>query len=224
MKAKFFKTLCAMTTLATVTLSGAALASGKGRTFDVTITNLTRGQSFTPVLVVSHRPAKHLLFNAGEAASEELSALAEGGATDPLNDMLKEMDGVRNTNTSTALLDPGKSVTIQIKARSGRDRVSMAAMLIPTNDAFFSFQNLRLPHGRGQVVDYSPAYDAGTEPNDELCVNIPGPVCGGEGGSPGIGGEGYVHINAGIHGIGDLDPATYDWRNPVVRVVIKRAY
>ena len=27
---------------------------------------------------------------------------------------------------------------------------------------------------------------------------------------PGVGGEGYVHINGGIHGIGDLAPATYD--------------
>jgi len=49
-------------------------------------------------------------------------------------------------------------------------------------------------------------------------------VCGGVGGSPGIGGEGFVHIHAGIHGIGDLLPARYDWRNPVAKVVIQRAY
>lgn len=73
------------------------------------------------------------------------------------------------------------------------------------------------------MVSYeSPAYDAGSEPNDEQCVNIPGPVCGGAGGSPDTGGEGYVHIHAGIHGIGDLVAADRDWRNPVAKVVIKR--
>ena len=24
--------------------------------------------------------------------------------------------------------------------------------------------------------------------------------------------EGYVHVHAGIHSLGDLDPAIYDWR------------
>jgi hypothetical protein len=221
MKTKTIRTFLTATIAGTVALSGAALA-GHNRTYDVTITNLTRAQSFTPVLVVSHRSNSHLLFNAGEPASEELAALAEGGDTNPLNKLLDETHGVSNTTTSEGLLDPGKSVTIKIKVRSRRDRLSMAAMLIPTNDAFFSFQNLYLPRGHRSVVKYSPAYDAGSEPNDELCVNIPGPVCGGEGGSPGVSGEGYVHINGGIHGIGDLTPATYDWRNPVARVVIKR--
>jgi len=37
-------------------------------------------------------------------------------------------------------------------------------------------------------------------------------------------GEGYIHIHAGIHGAGTgtLDPATYDWRNPVVEITITR--
>ncbi len=46
--------------------------------------------------------------------------------------------------------------------------------------------------------------------------------CGGEGGSPDADGEGYVHIHAGIQGIGDLTSADYDWRNPTARIVIKR--
>jgi hypothetical protein len=38
-------------------------------------------------------------------------------------------------------------------------------------------------------------------------------------------GEGFIHVHAGIHGIGGpggLDPATYDWRNPVVELTIVR--
>jgi hypothetical protein len=34
--------------------------------------------------------------------------------------------------------------------------------------------------------------------------------------------EGYVHINASIHGTGDLDPSQRDWRNPVARITIER--
>ena len=74
----------------------------------------------------------------------------------------------------------------------------------------------------GATVSRSPGYDAGSEPNDEDCDNIPGPVCGGEGASPDEGGEGFVHIQAGIHGIADLDPAERDWRNPVAEVTIRR--
>ena len=96
-------------------------------------------------------------------------------------------------------------------------------MLIPTNDGFIALENVRAPKNhRDTAIHHSPVYDAGSEPNDEICANIPGPVCQGEPGSPGAGGEGVVHIHAGIHGIGDLDPAIYDWRNPAARVTIER--
>jgi hypothetical protein len=68
-----------------------------------------------------------------------------------------------------------------------------------------------------------PAYDAGTELNDELCENIPGPLCGG-GAVSAESGEGFVHIANGIHGIGDLAPELYDWRNPVAKVTIRRTW
>jgi hypothetical protein len=48
-------------------------------------------------------------------------------------------------------------------------------------------------------------------------------LCAGAGGSPGVGGEGFVHIHPGIHGIGDLIPAQRDWRNPVAKISIERA-
>lgn len=224
MKANTMRTFFAAVAVGAACISGTVLADGEGhkRTYEITVTNLTRGQSFTPILAASHRPDSHPFFSVGEPASDAFAALAEDGNTGPLNTLLEENPRVRHTSTSSGLLDPGQSVSIKIKARSGRDRVSMAAMLIPTNDAFFAFQNLPLPRGRHSIIEYGPAYDAGSEPNDELCINIPGPVCGGTGASPGAGGEGNVHIHAGIHGIGDLSPAEYDWRNPVARVVIKR--
>ncbi len=211
---------------ASVLASAAAAATAddnQGRTYQVTITNLTAGESFTPLLLTSHSYAPALLFAAGDAASTALAALAEGGDTAALQTLLDADPRVQATGTSSGLLDPGHTVSLTIRALPGRSRLSLAAMLIPTNDAFVALQNVALPRGHAVRTFYAPAYDAGSEPNDELCVSIPGPVCQGTGGSPGTGGEGFVHIHSGIHGIGDLVPAERDWRNPVAKVVIQRA-
>jgi len=193
--------------------------------FEVTVTNLTRGQQFTPILVASHQEGVRL-FTLGSPASSELATLAEEGNTGPLAALLLATPGVGDIATSAGLLDPGRSVTISVDARGGFDHLSVAAMLIPTNDGFFALNGVEGPRGHQTMTLYSPAYDAGSERNDELCASIPGPFfteCGGAGGGgkPG-GGEGYVHIHAGIHGIGDLDPARRDWRNPVAQITIRR--
>ncbi len=199
-----------------------ALADGAGRSFSVTITNLTRGQTFTPILVASHREGVKL-FTPGSPASPELAALAEGGDTMPLGTLLGAMGGVLDVTDSGGLLVPGASVTVKVETRGRFNHVSVASMLIPTNDAFFTLNGIAGPSGNRTVLVMAPAWDAGSEPNDELCAAIPGPVCGGAGGSPGIGGEGFVHIHAGIHGIGDLFPEDRDWRSPVARITISLA-
>ncbi|WP_303902922.1 spondin domain-containing protein [Thiohalomonas denitrificans] len=204
-------------------LTGSMALADDGKTYQVTVTNLTRGEVFTPVLVASHSPAS-LLFTEGAPASMELSALAEGGATAPLKTLLDGDERVRDTATAGGPVPPGGTVSITIQAKK-RDHVSMAAMLVPTNDGFFAVQSAALPKEDQETVTlYAPAYDAGSEPNDELCLSIPGPapICAGEGISAGIGGEGYVHIHAGIHGIGDLSAASHDWRNPVAKVTIEQ--
>ncbi len=35
--------------------------------------------------------------------------------------------------------------------------------------------------------------------------------------------KGYVHIHAGLHGIGDMDAGELDWRNSVAKITIARA-
>ena len=104
--------------------------------------------------------------------------------------------------------------------------ISVASMLIPTNDGFFALNAERLPLGQRSAVFTSPVYDSGTEQNDEACASIPGPFfaeCGGPGGggAPEGSEEGYVHVHAGIHGIGDLDASARDWRNPAARIIIR---
>jgi hypothetical protein len=204
-------------------VSAGIQASDDGLYYEVTVTNLTRGQSFTPILVATHRSGVKL-FTLGQAASPELALLAEGGDTGPLTGVLGANPDVHDVITIPGLLDPGKSVTARVKTKGNFRNVSVAAMLIPTNDGFFALNDVRGPYGNRTRHLRSPAYDAGSEPNDESCLLIPGPVCGGEGPSPGAGGEDYVHIHAGIHGIGDLVAADRDWRNPVASISIKRVH
>lgn len=195
-------------------------------TFEVTVTNLTRGQTFTPILVASHR-AGVKLFELGQPASVPLAALAEDGNVVPLADLLNASPDVLETVDSGGLLNPGASVTVRVQTRGEFNRVSVASMLIPTNDGFFALNGVAGPRGPDADTHFSPAYDSGSERNDELCASIPGPFfaeCGGPGGggAPAGGEEGYVHIHAGMHGIGDMDPALRDWRNSVARIVIRR--
>ncbi len=202
-------------------LSPGAFASDGSGMYEVRITNVTRGQSFTPILVASHRQGVRL-FEAGQPASAELAALAEGGATTPLATKLTAMPEVLDTATTGGLLGPGQSVTVRVRMDDGFNHLSLASMLIPTNDGFISLNGVKGPRGREMMEIEAPAYDAGSEPNDELCANIPGPVCGGEGGSPDADGEGYVHIHTGIHGIGNLVASDRDWRNPVAKISVRR--
>ncbi len=193
--------------------------------YQVTITNITAHQTFTPILVASHQTNVHL-FTFGDSASEELENLAESGNPQPLADLLEGI-GVRDVKTADAPLPPGQSLTFTLSARAVIDEISVAAMLVPTNDAFFALNGVDVPVGNFTKTYYALAYDAGTEFNDEDCDNIPGPptVCTGEGFNLSReNAEGFVHIHRGIHGSGDLSAARYDWRNPVAKITVSRVH
>lgn len=194
--------------------------------YEVTVTNLTRGQQFTPILAASHKTGVSL-FTLGAPASTQLAILAEEGATGPLTTLLEGMPEVKDVVSSIGLLNPGSSVTLTVQAGGNFNHLSVAAMLIPTNDGFFALNGVMGPTGDKKLTFFSVAYDAGSERNDELCASIPGPTfveCGGPGGGgqPAGGEEGYVHIHAGIHGVGNLNGSERDWRNPVAKITVRR--
>jgi hypothetical protein len=205
--------------LAVSLVSVDAFAGGKKAHYELTITNITKGLLFTPILILTHKKGVQL-FTPGSSASAALEELAEGGNTGPLTTMMSMNPKVGHIMTIGAL-DHGETIIAEIPDEGGFNYVSLASMLLPTNDGFIALNGVMAPQGHNTVMYLSPGYDAGTEINDELCENIPGPHCGGAAVSD-ENGEEYVHIHAGIHGIGDLDEADYDWRNPVARVVIKR--
>ena len=206
-----------------------AFADGGAR-YEIEITNLTKGQTFTPILVTTHASGVRL-FELGEPASEALEILAEAGDTGPMSDALNAQGrSVGDVVTIPGLLGPGETARAEIRATGRARHLSLAAMLIPTNDTFFAIDGVRLPKWRDRFTGL--AYDAGTEANDQSCRNIPGPRCNGEGHSPepGDGDEGHVYVGNGFHELGDadaaeaevLEPLPYDWRNPVALVTVRR--
>ena len=192
--------------------------------YEVTVTNLTRGQQFTPILLFTHRPALRL-FTLGRPASDQLRILAEEGNTAPLVELLTGNPNVTQVISGTDLTNPGATKTFVIEGRLFVDRLSIAAMLIPTNDTFFALNAFDLPEFGFEAQQLAIAYDAGTEVNDELCTSIPGPFfeeCRGSGGGARVGGgEGYVYVGNGMHGVGDMKEALRDWNNPVAHVRIR---
>jgi hypothetical protein len=215
----FFLGLLSVSMLA----STAAMASSDdhhSHKYKVTITNLTPGQPLAPIMVATHRPG-FAFFEEGDAPSDELARLAEAGDGQPMADKLSKLKVVdQATVSTTGLTLPGKSTTVMISAKRAIAHISVAAMLGATNDAFFAIKDAALPWGRRAVTYMAPAYDAGSETNDELSSTVAG--LGGEGYSPNDSGEGFIHIHGGVHGIGNLNPATMDWRNPVAKITIER--
>jgi hypothetical protein len=202
-----------------------AQANDSVHTYEVTVTNITYNQRFTPLLLASHQPTIRF-FTLGQPALPQLATLAEEGNVGPLRALLDGSPLVRATAAGNGLLDPGQSITFRIEGNPWKERLSLAAMLIPTNDAFVAVNAMQLPFpGWPAQSATAVAYDAGSEVNDELCASIPGPFfaeCGGSGGGARAGGgEGFVHVHRGMHGIGDFKPNARDWRNPVAQVSVR---
>ena len=223
-----------------------ALAKDNGLfEYKITLTNLTQGQWFPPTIAIGHNQ-NFTLPTAGQVASgTPLETLAETGNPGPLAEQVSSARGVHHVaivpdpnGLAGLLLPPGQSVTFTLPASRARpERLSFAAMLTPTNDAFFAIRGVRAPRHRQTLTYYAPAYDAGTETNSEVCGEIPGPpplaaILGctldpATDASTGTSEGGVIHIHNGIHGMpnaagSELNPVDQDWNNPVAKVSIQR--
>ena len=213
------------------------------RMYRVTIKNATLGQPVAPSVIATHTE-EFRLFELGAtpmpgdsdyALYFGLATAAETGYPVPLRDAVAASHGVweavvLQTNLSPPVLLPGESNSTTISASRRTKFLSAAGMLGRTNDAFYALRGIRLPTFIGESIHvYANAYDAGSEENDEspdtlgaLGAADDDPMTGA-----GIneGGEGYIHVHAGIHGVGGnagLDPSMDDWRDPVVELIIMR--
>lgn len=211
----------------TVTLSLALLAvvafgasdAFAASAYEVTITNITRGQVITPPLVISHNKGFEL-YTLGSPAIPELATMAEEGDTGPLQTFLATQSDVYAFTAGGAPLFPGESMTLEVAAGHYTRFISVVGMLAVTNDAFFAVKGARVSLYGPKSVS-AAAYDAGSEGNNESCDYVPGPPCGSAGARDTENAEGFVHVHSGIHGGADLDPAMYDWNNPTAQITIR---
>lgn len=217
-------------TAAALAIAAASTASAddnreRGQSYEITITNLTAGQVFTPALLVTHTD-DFALFHIGDAATAGLAYLAENGdPTMAQSEAASAMGVYRTAVDADGFIPPGHSRTVMVEARGHFDKVSIAGMLATTNDTFYAVNGAMLPRGGTHTI-YAMAYDAGSEMNNELCSHIPGPPCDPMSGNAHVD-EGdhtrFVHVSNGIHGVGDLMSADTDWRGPVAMIEIHRS-
>ncbi|MDX1430708.1 MAG: spondin domain-containing protein [Rhodothermales bacterium] len=201
--------------------------------YEVTIINMSHSQPFSPGVVVTHDGTASV-FSSGSAASEGIREIAENGNPGPAFDALNGAPGVSEVvNTGAPVFTkngPGSDkLTLMISAGEGAEYLSMAIMLICTNDGFVGLDTVELPKGPETAVFFPGAYDAGTEANDELYTSIVDP-CGAIGPveAPADGMNNRtatadnIEAHPGISGGGDLDATAHSWRNKVARVTVKR--
>lgn len=187
--------------------------------FQVTVTNLTRGQPLSPILAVTHN-SRTTLFTPGQPASPALALMAEDGDNSQLIALAGGLAGVEDVSSGLAPIGPGGSDSVTVTASADKRFLSVLGMLVNTNDSFMALDSLLL-NGEVQVLN-AVAYDAGSEFNSESCAYIPGPACNNPFVHDPAAPEGFVFISNGVQGIGDLAPELYDWRNPVARIEIRR--
>ncbi|MCY4045541.1 MAG: spondin domain-containing protein [Cellvibrionales bacterium] len=214
---------------------------------EITLTNATQGVYFTPVLLAAHSTPGEL-FRVGTQASSALEALAEGGSIDAANTNLLNAsaniaEGAADApGASDGPVAPGGSFTVTLTTDDNNPYLSLASLLLPTNDGFVGLDSWKIPETQGTYVINLNAYDAGTEANDELATSIPNAPFVTSFGTPGdsgavtSGGTGItasgdenarVHIHRGnvgdldtTGGASDIDASKHRWLNPVARLVI----
>ena len=227
---------------ATVALAAAPAAQAKqADTFEVTFTNLTGGQPLTPAVAATHR-GRDELFRVGDRASFGLKEIAENGNNAPMLMRLASDRDVSHVVEAPGgpLVPPGtpgdamfgQSTTFTLRADRGAGRLSLAAMLICTNDGFTGVNSLRLPSKVGDSVTVETmGYDAGTEANTEDFADLVPPCQGliGVTGEPGTGESDpalaqndVIRHHSGTTGRRDLVPAIHGWdvNAPVARITV----
>jgi len=229
--------LAAALSASCVGLTTTAMAGDQDRLYRVTIQDATLGQPLSPPVIATHTTAFQLfelgptpsVGDAGYNLYLGLAAVAETGFPFRLLDEILAAGGVWEAMALPPVLHPGESNSTTISASGNAKYLSIASMLGRTNDGFWALRGVELPRGIGDTVRYfANGYDAGSEANAESTTTVGG--ADGDDGDSGFGindgsGEGYIFVHAGIQGVGGpggLDPAVYDWRNPVVEVTIER--
>jgi hypothetical protein len=195
--------------------------------YKVSLKNLTYSQPLSPMIVSYHRGSEQL-FALGEEVDVSFEMLVEGGDNSTLMKDLNRKKHISSVVGGNGVIPPSKTDSVVIKGRP-TDCISMASMLVNTNDAFIGSNCLDVSSlGVGQkiVVDLL-VYDAGTESNLESSTTIPGPAGGGEGFNPKRDDNNFVTIHPNVvtkdDGLsGSVLTQEHKWDNPAAELTIER--
>ncbi len=190
------------------------------RSFRIDLVNLTANQPMSPPVALADDGSAW--WSDGSAASEALEHLAESGDASGL------INGEDGAVQAGGLLLPGMTASLTVATDDAQPMLSLATMLVNTNDAFsgLTAEDLSDLQPGEQRVLWLPARDAGTEANSESAASIPGPAGGGEGYNADRDDvTGMVTLHPGVVGVeaGASDSAldaSHRFDNPVLRVTI----
>jgi hypothetical protein len=181
----------------------------------------------TPVVAGTHEQG-YRLFRPGNEASNGIQQLAENGGVPVLADEIAASGSAASVAVlGSAPIAPGESVSGLISTDAAHRRLSLAAMLICTNDGFAGNSSMVLPGAVGaERTYYANSFDAGTEINTESYADLV-PPCDGLGqtgaSNPDLAEDGVVHRHQGIvGGVGDLTVADHGWTDPVLKITVER--
>jgi len=227
-----------LTTLLSVSAIAFSSSAVMAQDLSITVTNLTQGLHFTPIITSAHSNDNHI-FMVGGTATAELQAMAEGGDISGLVSTLSNADANTSENPAAGLLAPGLSTTYTLTNDSTNTHLSLAAMVLPSNDGFVGLDSWEIPTEAGTYTINLNAYDAGTEANNELVNGGGAPgvlgIPAAPGGDAGTNGTGVtdtesnttIHIHRGNlgdemvdGGKSDLNNSIHRWLNPVAKLTI----
>ena len=219
--------------------AGPAAAEPSIATYEVTIINRALGQPLSPPVLATHDETVDL-FERGRRASRGVAAIAQAGdqslavsrLTSRVGDGVTDVAEGAPERALLGVAGPQTTQTVTIEAVPG-DRLSIASMLICTNDGFTGLDSKPLPES-GTVAYPLFAYDAGVERNTQRSEHIVdpcsllGPVAldGDDNGNVDTGRvltspAQPIGMHRGVGHWGDLQQV-HDWSGPVAVVQVTR--
>lgn len=220
-------TACGTILLVTMTVVAALADPGATKSYRITVENLTpaRGggasQVLSPSLVLLH-DGRADLFTVGQRANQSVIDVAEDAIGSTGIATYSGDGGVGFVGFLGSPILPGQTLSFEVSAPARFHQLSLVSMLVNTNDGFTGLDAVQLTGGSN--VYLTQAYDAGSEVNDQLRANIPGPCCG-DTGRHGTGESEVIRHHPGIlPGVGDLVPETWGWPtgSAVARITVER--
>lgn len=196
----------AMSAMGDAMMSAPMMMEG-GRIIRITIENVLTGQPFSPSFFEARATESAPLFKEGEAASEALVAVAEGGNIGPYSVGAAKNEAMSLGDAALAIHTlPGQTRSFYISVDAAHPLIDGVWMLGNTNDGFSGVSGVDAFSLSAPTTIDVFGYDAGSEINNEK-TGFLGALGGGNERDPE---NGVITRHQGIRGDADA-PADWNW-------------